>query len=116
MVYTIVHDEIFSEYIIKYMSTLDQKVSWTYQTNENGKYGYLYLDGEEISLSKIKSGAEQIQLEYSFNEYKRLRKAEYQLLNQDELRYDDMVNGTTTWKSAIEKIKLKYPKPEVEND
>jgi len=44
--------------------------------------------------------------------YQRLRKAEYNKLNQDEMRYDDMVNGTNTWGEAIEAIKEKYPKPE----
>jgi hypothetical protein len=40
-----------------------------------------------------------------------LRAREYSKLNQDELRYDDMVNGTNTWGEAIEAIKVKYPKP-----
>jgi hypothetical protein len=39
------------------------------------------------------------------------RVAAYQELNQDEMRYDDMVNGTNTWGEAIESIKLAHPKP-----
>jgi hypothetical protein len=31
-------------------------------------------------------------------------------LRQFELQYDDEINGTTTWKDAIEEIKKKYPK------
>ncbi|MFX4209273.1 hypothetical protein ACOL28_03650 [Aliarcobacter butzleri] len=42
------------------------------------------------------------------------RKKEYDLLNQDELRFDDQVNGTTTWIDSITAIKEKYPKPERE--
>ena len=34
----------------------------------------------------------------------------YRKLNQDELRYDDMIDGTNTWGEAIESIKAKYPK------
>lgn len=52
-----------------------------------------------------------MQNQWDSTEYARLRKAEYDLLNQDELRYDDMVNGTNTWGEAIEAIKAKYPKP-----
>lgn len=42
----------------------------------------------------------------------RLRKVEYDLLNQYDLMYYDKVNGTNTWGEAIEAIKSKYPKPE----
>lgn len=40
------------------------------------------------------------------------RVAAYQELNQDEMRFDDEVNNTTTWIDAIKAIKAKYPKPE----
>ena len=43
-------------------------------------------------------------------EYARLRKAEYDLLNQDEMRYNDLVNGTTTWQDTIAAIKIAHPK------
>jgi hypothetical protein len=43
--------------------------------------------------------------------YRDTRKVAYAELNQDEMRYDDMVNGTNTWGEAIEAIKAKYPKP-----
>ena len=44
------------------------------------------------------------------SEYSRQRKAEYDKLNQDEMRYDDLVNGTTTWQDAIAAIKTSIPK------
>jgi len=43
-------------------------------------------------------------------EYSRQRKAKYDLLNQDEMRYDDLINSTTTWQDAIAAIKQEYPK------
>jgi hypothetical protein len=43
--------------------------------------------------------------------YKYERQQAYALLNQDEMRYDDLVNGTTTWQDAIAAIKLANPKP-----
>ena len=46
----------------------------------------------------------------SANEYKGLRKEKYDLLNQDEMRYDDVKNSTTTWVDAIDAIKQEYPK------
>ena len=49
--------------------------------------------------------------EYAALEYSRLRKAKYDLLNQDEMRYDDLVNNTTTWRDGIAAIKAAHPKP-----
>ena len=43
-------------------------------------------------------------------EYARARKAKYDLLNQDEMRFDDQVNSTTTWVDAINAIKAAHPK------
>jgi hypothetical protein len=42
--------------------------------------------------------------------YAEKRKAKYDLLNQDEMRYDDLVNSTTTWPDAIAAIKAEFPK------
>jgi len=39
------------------------------------------------------------------------RRKEYNLLNQDEMRYDDLKNSTTTWVDAIDAIKAAHPKP-----
>jgi hypothetical protein len=43
--------------------------------------------------------------------YSGYRKMEYAKLNQDEMRCDDQVNGTTTWVDAINAIKAAHPKP-----
>jgi len=43
--------------------------------------------------------------------YARTRKAKYDLLNQDEMRFDDQANSTTTWVDAINTIKAAHPKP-----
>jgi len=48
---------------------------------------------------------------WTAKQYARDRKAEYNKLNQDEMRYDDIKNSTTTWVDAIDAIKAKYPKP-----
>jgi hypothetical protein len=44
------------------------------------------------------------------NAYQELRKNEYNKLNQDEMRFDYLINGTTTWVDSIKAIKDKYPK------
>jgi len=47
---------------------------------------------------------------YDAQAYARSRKAAYDLLNQNEMRYDDLINSTTTWQDAIAAIKTEYPK------
>ena len=42
--------------------------------------------------------------------YRGARKIAYDQLNQDEMRYDDLVNSTTTWPDAIAAIKQEFPK------
>ncbi len=61
--------------------------------------------------AEIQAEVTRLQAEYDSQEYARNRKAEYDLLNQDEMRYDDMVNNTTTWRDGIAAIKAAHPKP-----
>lgn len=69
-------------------------------------------DIPEPSMEDILAKQAELQAEYDNNEYQRLRKAEYDKLNQYEMMFDDQLNGTTTWVDAINAIKAQYPKPE----
>ena len=63
-----------------------------------------------IFLNKIQTeDVYKEKLEFCLN----ARKSEYSKLNQDELRYDDEVNGTTIWIDTIKEIKERFPKPEM---
>ena len=62
-------------------------------------------DAELVTLKLNKEQAFQDALTYSEK-----RKAKYDLLNQDEMRYDDLINSTTTWQDAIAAIKQEFPK------
>jgi len=65
-----------------------------------------WLNGTDITEANYNSAL----AAYDALEYSRNRKAKYDLLNQDELRFDDLENTTTTWQDAINAIKLEYPK------
>ena len=73
----------------------------------------LDANGNSVTLNQTLVDAEVIRLQAAYDalEYSRLRKAKYDLLNQDEMRYDDMVNNTTTWRDGIAAIKIAHPKP-----
>tara|TARA_B100000989_G_scaffold184568_1_gene138957 strand:- start:3032 stop:3397 length:366 start_codon:yes stop_codon:yes gene_type:complete len=77
-------------------------------------YSYTHKDGIAIKgdLISVDEKEEARKLdEWKAQQYQRDRKEEYDKLNQDEMRYDDMKNSTTTWIDAIDAIKAKYPKP-----
>ena len=64
----------------------------------------------EPTALQISNEVTRLQAVYDGQAYARARKAKYDLLNQDEMRFDDQVNGTTTWVDAILAIKLAHPK------
>ena len=73
----------------------------------------VWNDSEQTAPTQAEIDAEvtRLQAAYDALDYSRLRKAKYDLLNQDEMRYDDTKNSTTTWVDAIDAIKTAHPKP-----
>ena len=65
----------------------------------------------EPTALQISNEVTRLQAVYDGQAYARARKAKYDLLNQDEMRFDDVKNTTTTWVDAIDTIKAAHPKP-----
>ena len=72
-----------------------------------------WLDSEQTEPTALELSNEvtRLQAVYDSQLYARTRKAKYDLLNQDEMRFDDVTNSTTTWVDAINAIKTAHPKP-----
>ena len=71
-------------------------------------------DRTKINLdqSKIDSARATLDAEYKALEYSRKREGEYlSLQEQLDMQYWDSVNGTTTWKDHVTKVKSDNPKP-----
>ena len=68
-------------------------------------------DDAQPTIPEIEAAYVVWQAAYDAKDYSRVRKAKYDLLNQDEMRYDDLVNNTTTWRDGIAAIKVAHPKP-----
>jgi len=84
-----------------------------FSLQDDGKGVYIAewnSDQPQPSEAEIEQAHTEWQAEYDSQEYARNRKAEYDLLNQYELMFDDQQNGTTTWVDSINAIKAKYPK------
>jgi hypothetical protein len=71
-----------------------------------------WLDEVQTQPTDAAIAAKIVELQAAFDAlaYARDRKVEYDKLNQDEMRYDDLVNSTTTWQDAIAAIKVAIPK------
>lgn len=70
---------------------------------------WISVETVEPTSAELATEVIRLQAVYDSQEYARSRKAAYDLLNQDEMRYDDLINSTTTWQDAIAAIKLEYP-------
>ena len=80
----------------------------------NNITGAFKEDGTKVELVQSEIDAARIALdtEYSNLEYSRKRAEEYfSLQEQLDMQYWDLVNGTTTWKDHIAKVKSDNPKP-----
>ena len=72
----------------------------------------IWLDGTaEISKADIKTKMAELQTEYDNNKYQRDRSVAYpSIKDQLDMQYWDKVNSTTTWQTAIAKVKSDNPK------
>jgi hypothetical protein len=78
------------------------QITWLEPPEEEG--GQSKPTKEEV-IAEI----ERLQAEYEYNEYQRLREKEYpSFADQFDLLYH---GGYDAWKTEIDKIKEKYPKP-----
>jgi hypothetical protein len=89
------------------------QIDFTMRDNSDGNGPYIaswLSDSPQPTDAAIEAANIAHEAAYDSQAYARSRKAEYDKLNQDEMRYDDLVNGTTTWQDAIAAIKTSIPK------
>jgi len=64
-----------------------------------------------ISKADIEAKMAELQTAYDNNEYQRDRATAYPTWqDQMDMQYKDLLNGTTTWKDAVAKVKSDNPK------
>ena len=68
-------------------------------------------DTTPISKSDIETKIIELNSEYTSQDYIRKRASQYpELKEQLDMQYKDLLNGTTTWKDAVAKVKSDNPK------
>jgi len=64
-----------------------------------------------ISKADIEAKMAELQTAYDNNAYQRVRATAYPSWQEQlDMQYKDLLNGTTTWKDAIAKVKSDNPK------
>ena len=81
-------------------------------SNNNGEVVYSNSPSDfGVTWSQVKTALDTLQAEYDANQYQRDRQyPSWQ--EQMDMQYHDELNGTTTWKDAVAKVKADNPKPE----
>ena len=95
------------------LSSLVPEASFSAFYNDDGSLDRVVWESETAQPTDAEVNAEvtRLQAAYDAQDYARKRKAKYDLLNQFEMRFDDLANSTTTWVDAINAIKAAHPKP-----
>tara|TARA_R110000824_G_C15042630_1_gene660563 strand:+ start:561 stop:869 length:309 start_codon:yes stop_codon:yes gene_type:complete len=89
--------------------------------NPNAKFSYTEVDGADvftwyagttpISDADINAKLTELQTAYDALDYSRDRILAYPSIgDQMDMQYKDLLNGTTTWKDAVAKVKSDNPK------
>ena len=64
-----------------------------------------------ISKTDIEAKMAELQTAYDNNAYQRVRATAYPTWQEQmDMQYKDLLNGTTTWKDAVAKVKSDNPK------
>jgi len=83
---------------------------WTIPADGN----LIWHDTEQTQPTDAEIEAEivRLQADYDAKQYARDRADAYPSIQEQlDMQYWDSVNGTTTWKDAIEAVKTEHPKP-----
>ena len=78
----------------------------------NGQINIWESDEPQPTEEQIQAKLAELQADYEAKQYQRDRAVAYpSIQDQLDMQYHDQVDGTTTWKDAIAKVKSENPKP-----
>jgi len=84
-----------------------------YKENLDGSYNFENWDDKTVpNQSEIESKKNELDQEWQNLQYQRDRASQYpSIQDQLDMQYHDAIDGTTTWKDAVAKVKADNPKP-----
>ena len=88
----------------------EANVKYISGADENGSA--IYKDTQDFTWSQVSAKKAELQTDYDNKQYQRDRADAYpSIQDQLDMQYHDSVDGTTTWKDAVAKVKSDNPKP-----
>ena len=88
----------------------EANVKYISGADENGSA--IFKDTQDFTWSEVSAKKAELQTDYDNKQYQRDRADAYpSIQDQLDMQYWDSVNGTTTWKDAIAKVKSDNAKP-----
>ena len=86
-----------------------EQVKYVSGADENGTA--IFSDTQTFTWSEVSAKQTELQADYNAKQYQRDRAEQYKpISDQLDMMYWDNVNGTTTWKDHIAKVKADNPK------
>jgi|TARA_X000001388_G_scaffold56782_1_gene42028 hypothetical protein len=97
--------------IIKAILQLNSNAQVTVLDNDIDRIKWSDGNPTNITKEQILTKQTELQAEYDAKQYQRDREVAYPTIQEQlDMQYWDNVNGTTTWKDAIAKVKSDNPK------
>ena len=88
----------------------EANVKYISGADENGSA--IFKDTQDFTWSEVSAKKAELQTDYDNKQYQRDRADAYpSIQDQLDMQYHDAVDGTTTWKDAVAKVKSDNPKP-----
>lgn len=96
-----------------YAEALDTVAKGKWLQNTQTYESIVWKDpNDTVSKEIIDAKVAELQAAYDSKQYQRDRSTSYPSIEEQlDMQYWDSVNGTTTWKDAISKVKTDNPKP-----
>jgi len=87
----------------------EANVKYISGADENGSA--IFKDTQDFTWSQVSAKKAELQTDYDNKQYQRDRADAYpSIQDQLDMQYHDAVDGTTTWKDAVAKVKSDNPK------
>ena len=87
----------------------EANVKYISGADENGSA--IFKDTQDFTWSEVSAKKAELQTDYDNKQYQRDRADAYpSIQDQLDMQYHDAVDGTTTWKDAVAKVKSDNPK------
>ena len=86
----------------------------SFSIDSDGVYQWENWDNKPVpTQQEIENKKIELDQEWENLKYQRDRASQYpSIQDQLDMQYHDQINGTTTWKDAVAKVKSDNPKPE----